>query len=280
MMVVALVGLTPAPANATNLPNNTHIKVEICHNGTIVPVSINAVAEAQDTGHGLLTLGAGGTLAAFAPHSEGKGHADDTVLRIYAKTGPVQLDLYVNPDQTCEKDPKPDPISVSVCFDGTVRVFDGSPKKVAADVAAFIAANPGAVEMTEGATCQKVVEVEVPVEVIKEVPVEVVKEVPVEKIVEKTVEVPGPTMVIERTVTTPGPTCAEIGATNFPTQDRNLDSDGDGIGCEVDAPAPATPPAAGPTGGELPKTGSPAQTLALLGTGLTGIGVVIRRFFK
>lgn len=99
---LAVVGFAPT-ASATQPENPpVQVKVDICHNGHVVPVNINAVATAQDTGHGLLTLSP--NLATpnpidvnivFVAHVEGLGHLTDSVLRVYLKHGNDETDLFV-----------------------------------------------------------------------------------------------------------------------------------------------------------------------------------------
>lgn len=99
---LAVVGFAPT-ASATNgltfppSDENVKIKVEICHwaNGNLsTPTpNISAVLTSQDTGHGLLTLTATGSLGSFVPHNT-PGHEQDSILRIYLKKGNDEVNLY------------------------------------------------------------------------------------------------------------------------------------------------------------------------------------------
>lgn len=189
-LIAAAMFLGATPASSTqvleipSIPGPTpQLKVDICHNGTIVPVSINAVLTAQDTGHGLLTLLPGLPPSfTFVAHVEGQGHASDTVLRIYLKAGNTETNIVVA-SGTCDAPPPPppDPL-VRVCIEGEVQ-----------SILTSIQVQLGLTVLGDNEVC--------PVPEVPETPDPVIVEVPVEKIV----EVPGPTMVIERTITTPAP---------------------------------------------------------------------------
>lgn len=94
-----------APASATD--NGWHLKTDICHNGTVVPVNINAVKDAQDTGHGLLTLDNDEDVVSFVAHVEGNGHATDSILRVYWKKGNNEQNTWVSPTG-CNGGPGPE----------------------------------------------------------------------------------------------------------------------------------------------------------------------------
>lgn len=97
---IGLIGITPTVAGATNDNNpvnltyppsseNVHLKTTICHwaNGNLSEpsVSINAVDDPQDTGHGMLTLTNAGSLASFVAHVDPPGHTGDAIIDIYLK---------------------------------------------------------------------------------------------------------------------------------------------------------------------------------------------------
>ena len=253
-LVALFLGLTPAPASANHLPPfippglpvfigplppNINLKVDLCHNGTVVPVNINAVAGAQDTGHGLLTLDIFGKVTAFVAHTEGGGHAVDTVLRVYLKHGNQELDLDVEAGSCA------DPFDPKNCDDFATR----------AELDAYLATlTPGQLVLAkaemdadkDGVLCEDLVDTPPATQPPVVVEKEVIKEVPV--VVEK--EVPGPTQVIEITRTV-----------------------------EVPTSPPPTMPEKAPQG-ELPRTGSPAILLTMLGTGLAGSGLILRRLFR
>ena len=102
-----------APAGATkpgeagiNLPNGTHIKVDVCHwaNGHphIVPVSVSAVTTSQNVKHGNLTLTESLSLGSFVAHDT-PGHEEDWVARIYKKKGNKETNTYVS-ERECGAD--------------------------------------------------------------------------------------------------------------------------------------------------------------------------------
>lgn len=107
-LAIVAVALMPSVAGAnhpvedlvfsTEMDQNINIKVEICHwaSGNISEpdVNINAVLDAQDTGHGLLTLTATGSLGSFVAHTETGGHEKDVIARIYLKHGNSEKTLY------------------------------------------------------------------------------------------------------------------------------------------------------------------------------------------
>lgn len=99
----ALVPAAFATQSNNDLPNGTHLKVDICHNVDhnphIVPVSINAAKASQETGHGLLTLGAGYSFVSFLPHVGTGGHQHDFVARVYTKHGNTEHNTYVSERQ-------------------------------------------------------------------------------------------------------------------------------------------------------------------------------------
>lgn len=101
---VALLLPTAASATSANtkfdLPNGTHLKVDICHNVDhnphIVPVSINSTKD-LNTGHGLLTLDLQTFgFVSFVPHTGNGGHDHDFVVRVYLKKGNVETNTYVS----------------------------------------------------------------------------------------------------------------------------------------------------------------------------------------
>lgn len=146
-----------------------NVKATICHwasgNLSEPSVSLSAVSDPQDTGHGMLTLTAGGSLDSFVAHVGTGGHEFDSIERIYLKKGNVELDLYVA-EGGCTPPEEPE---VPVCPEGTTAVADSDPL-----------------------VCEKTVIEEK--EIIKEVTVEKVVEVPVTTVVEtiRTVEAEGP----------------------------------------------------------------------------------------
>jgi LPXTG-motif cell wall-anchored protein len=121
-LIAGAIMLMPATAGA-DIPFNpgnidlpqVQLKVDICHNGTIVPVSVNAAA-VIDTGHGLFDT----TTHLFTARVDVPGHSTDTVLRYYSKIGNLELALYVNPNQSCDKDEEETPpfTPVHLCYRG------------------------------------------------------------------------------------------------------------------------------------------------------------------
>lgn len=249
LMVLSFLSL-PAAANAIppfdpgdiDLPQ-VQLKLDICHNGTIVPVSVNAAA-VIDTGHGLFTPGAN----TFVARVDVPGHSTDTVLRYYSKFGNIEANLYVNPNQTCQKEEEPEePTLIRVCVNGEVKEV--------------LEVTAGMTVLGEGESCPT------PTTVTTIVEKEVVKEVPVEKIVEKTVEVPGPTTVIEKTITVEkdSGTCEFDGKFHRNTATGNF--------CSPNTLTGTT------GGGELPRTGA-GNILTIVGGSVTALGLFLRRMFR
>ena len=91
----------------TDLPNGTHLKVDICHNvdhhAVIVPVSVDAAygSGVASTSHGLLTLDTTTHgFISFVPHTGTGGHEHDFVVRVYLKHGNTEVNTYVS-DKSC-----------------------------------------------------------------------------------------------------------------------------------------------------------------------------------
>lgn len=97
-LLVSGIVLVASPAIATG--PTPHLKTDICHNGTVVPVSINATSSVQDVGHGLLDLDSDEEVQSFTPHNA-NGHAVDSILRVYWKAGNNESNTWVNPNQQC-----------------------------------------------------------------------------------------------------------------------------------------------------------------------------------
>lgn len=98
LLIGGLIMVGAPAAHATN-ENAIQLKVDICHNGTVVPVSVNAAA-VIDTGHGLFNV----ATHDFTARVDVPGHANDSVLRYYSKFGNFESSIYVNEDQTCVKE--------------------------------------------------------------------------------------------------------------------------------------------------------------------------------
>lgn len=102
-----------APVGATSandrfdLPNGTHVKVDICHNVDhnphIVPVSINSAKFPYSTGHGDLVLNGSAGFVSFSPHIGTGGHQHDFVARVYLKKGNHETNTYVS-ERECKAD--------------------------------------------------------------------------------------------------------------------------------------------------------------------------------
>lgn len=97
-------GLIVAGAPAAHA-TTSQAKAEICHNGHSIEVSLNAVAS-QDTGHGILVLANvdfegnswDADFVSFTAHVGPGGHANDSVLRVFKKTGNNEDNLFVLAD--------------------------------------------------------------------------------------------------------------------------------------------------------------------------------------
>lgn len=106
-------GINAGPASASKpgedeieLPNGTHVKVDICHwaNGHphLVPVSISATAQPQEVQHGTLVIDEDIDFVSFVAHDT-NGHEQDFVVRIYTKHGNDETSTYVS-ERECEED--------------------------------------------------------------------------------------------------------------------------------------------------------------------------------
>lgn len=97
-------GLIVADAPAAHA-TTSQAKAEICHNGHSIEVSLNAVAS-QDTDHGILVLANvdfegnswDADFVSFTAHVGPGGHANDSVLRVFKKTGNNEDNLFVLAD--------------------------------------------------------------------------------------------------------------------------------------------------------------------------------------
>lgn len=135
-----------------DLPNGTHVKVDICHNVDhnphIVPVSINAADYPYSTAHGELVLNSALSVVSFAPHTGTGGHEHDSVVRVYTKHGNTEVNTWTSGIPCTSTPTDQSPVTAFVCFDGDISTFGpATAEDVTADVAAFIADNEGAVEV-------------------------------------------------------------------------------------------------------------------------------------
>lgn len=114
-----------------------HVKLDICHNETIIPVSIHA-AEEVETGHGLYDP----VTHNFTARVETPGHDGDTLVRVYVKAGNEEIELYSNPNSSCTDGKAPDSarkIHITICVDGELKLFEGTDlKELQARVDAFV----------------------------------------------------------------------------------------------------------------------------------------------
>lgn len=97
VLVGGMIVAGAAPAFATS-----QLKVNICHNGTVVPVNVNATSNVQDVGHGLLDLDSDENVQSFTPHNA-NGHSTDRILRVYWKSGNDTETTWEAEDASCSK---------------------------------------------------------------------------------------------------------------------------------------------------------------------------------
>lgn len=160
MMVLGLGSAVQATGDDKDQTPKAHLKVDICHNGHIIPVSVNSVAEV-DTGHGLFnpkTL----TLTARV---DTPGHKGDTLLRVYVKAGKEEITIHSNKDAKCTlEQPKLKKISIEVCVNGELKLFEsfGDLESLKAEVEAYVKAHALGEFIKVGNSCVPVTTTTVP----------------------------------------------------------------------------------------------------------------------
>ena len=117
-----------------------HLKLDICHNNHIIPVSVHA-AGSVETGHGLYDP----VTHVFTARVDAPGHDGDTLVRAYLKAGNEEIVLYTNPNNSCTGVKSPDEankVYLHVCINAEVMLFEGTNlEELKARVDAFVQAH-------------------------------------------------------------------------------------------------------------------------------------------